>query len=78
MEDERPHPRHRRVDEDSGSRRFATGFATLRDLLSFAAGMVVIAHEVFFSTSVEPSSIAVGVALTGLPLVLGADERRSK
>jgi hypothetical protein len=59
-------------------RGLPTGFATIRDLISFVAGMVIIANEVFFSETVEAYAIGVGVALTGLPLVFGADERRQK
>lgn len=53
-----------------------TGFATLRDLVLFCAGLSVIANEVFFQPNVEPASMAVGLAMTGLPLVFSADERR--
>lgn len=53
-----------------------SGFATIRDLLTFAAGMVVIGVEVFGRGDVEPAVLAVGLTMTGLPLVFGADERR--
>ena len=56
--------------------RMPSGFATIRDLLSFAAGMVIILNEVFVSPTVEAAAVGVGVALTGLPLVFGADERK--
>lgn len=60
------------------SRGMPTGFATLRDVISFVLGVGVVVNEVFFSPSVEAYAIGVGVALMGLPLVFGADERRSK
>ncbi len=53
-----------------------SGFGTVRDLLSYIAGLVVIGHEVFWSETSEPAIIAVGVSLLGLPIVFGADERR--
>lgn len=56
--------------------RLPSGFATIRDVLAFAAGMAIIVHEVFMSKTVDASAVAVGVSLTGLPLVFGADERR--
>jgi hypothetical protein len=58
--------------------RLASGFATVRDLISFSAGMVIICHEVFFAHEVQAAAVGVGVALTGLPLVFGADERKAK
>lgn len=59
-------------------RGLPTGFATIRDVISFVLGMGIVINEVFFSPSVEAYAIGVGVTLMGLPLVLGADERRSK
>lgn len=61
-------PRRRRV--------LPTGFATIRDILTFTVGVGIILNEVFLQPTVEPASIAVGVAMTGLPLVFGADERK--
>jgi hypothetical protein len=64
-------------DDDDRRRRnrrsgqFSFGFATMRDLLSFLAGMGIIAHEVLVSETVDPYAIGVGVALTGLPIVFG-------
>ncbi len=58
------------------SRRLPTGFATLRDAGTFLIGMAIIVNEVFFSSAVEPAAVALGVTMTGLPLVFGADERR--
>lgn len=58
------------------ARRLPTGFATIRDLILFLSGMAVIANEVFFQRTVEPASMAVGLAMTGLPLVFSADERK--
>src|SRR3954470_3866172 len=55
-------------------RKFSTGFATLRDLISFVAGMAIIYHEVFQSKQVDAAAVGVGVALLGLPVVFGADE----
>lgn len=57
-------------------RGLPAGFATLRDVLSFMVGMAIIANEVFLQPTVEPASIAVGLTMTGLPLVFGADERK--
>jgi hypothetical protein len=62
--------------EQRPRRALPTGFATLRDLLLFLIGLVIIANEVFFQPNVEPASMAVGLAMTGLPLVFSADERR--
>jgi hypothetical protein len=56
--------------------RLPSGFSTLRDVIAFLAGMAIIVNEVFLSKKVDPSAVAVGVSLTGLPLVFGADERR--
>lgn len=56
--------------------RLPTGFATVRDVIAFLAGMAIIVHEVFLSKKVDPAAVAVGVSLTGLPLVFGADEKR--
>lgn len=70
-EDSRPSRRH-------SSTRLPSGFTTLRDLVSFVAGMAVLGNEVFLSATVEPYAVGVGIALTGLPLVLGADERKAR
>lgn len=59
-------------------RRFTTGFTSLRDVLSFIAGVVLIGHEVFFSKTIEVSVLTMGVALAGLPVVFGADEKKRK
>ncbi len=58
-------------------KRLPTGFSTLRDLLLFIAGMAVIGNEVFISESVDPTAVGIGVALTGAPLVFGADEKKT-
>lgn len=58
------------------ARRFSSGFSSLRDVLSFIAGVVIIGHEVFFQNTVEIAILTVGVALAGLPVVFGADEKR--
>lgn len=57
-------------------RLLPSGFATLRDVATFLAGMVIIGYEVFYNDTVEPYVLAVGLTMTGLPLVFGADERR--
>ena len=56
--------------------RLPLGFATLRDVLTFMVGMVIIGYEVFVSAKVDAAVLAVGLTMTGLPLVFGADERR--
>lgn len=53
-----------------------SGFSSLRDLLSFLAGMVIVGNEVFFQSEVEVALLTVGVALLGLPVVFGADEKK--
>lgn len=59
-------------------RGLPSGFATLRDLGTFCIGMAIIVNEVFLSPKVEPAAVAIGLAMTGLPLVFGADERRNR
>lgn len=59
-------------------RGLPSGFASIRDLICFVAGLIIIGNEVFFSSQIEAYAIGVGVALAGLPLVFGADERKSK
>lgn len=59
-------------------KRLPSGFATIRDALTFAAGMGIIGNEVLGSSEVQPAVLAVGLTMTGLPLVFGADERRKK
>ena len=59
-------------------RGLPSGFATLRDLGTFVIGMAIIVNEVFLSPKVEPAAVAIGLAMTGLPLVFGADERRNR
>lgn len=61
-----------------GRRGLPSGFASIRDLICFVAGLIIIGNEVFFSPVIEAYAIGVGVALLGLPLVFGADERKSK
>ncbi len=56
--------------------RLSSGFSTMRDVVTFALGLIIIGFEVFVSAEVEPSVLAVGLAMTGLPVVFGADERR--
>lgn len=53
-----------------------SGFTSLRDLLSFLSGVGIITHEVWFADRVEVAILTVGVALAGLPVVFGADERK--
>lgn len=66
--------------EQSKGRRIAgmpSGFTSLRDLLSFISGVGIIAHEVWWSNGPPQVAIlTVGVALAGLPVVFGADERK--
>ncbi len=57
--------------------RMPSGFASIRDILSFVAGLCVIGNEVFLQDAVEIAILTVGVALCGLPVVFGADEKRS-
>lgn len=57
-------------------KRFGSGFATARDLITFLAGLAFVGNEVFISSTAEPAIIAVGVTMMGLPLVFGADERK--
>lgn len=59
-------------------RGLPSGFSSIRDLICFIAGLAIIVNEVFLSTEIAAGAIGVGVALLGLPLVFGADERRSK
>lgn len=68
--------REARAAERGAHGRFRSGFTTLRDLMLFVTGIAIIAHEVWFAEQAEAAVIAVGVALTGAPLVLGADERK--
>lgn len=56
--------------------RLPSGFATLRDVVTFVAGLGFVGNEVFISATAEPAIIAVGVTMMGLPLVFGADERK--
>jgi hypothetical protein len=64
-------PRRRRKGKGMPS-----GFASVRDLISFVAGMGIIGNEIFLSDKIEIYAIGVGVALAGLPVVFGADERK--
>lgn len=65
-------------DKRGSGQPFTSGFATLRDVLSFVMGMAIIAHEVWWADTAEAAIIGFGLALTGLPFVLGADERGAK
>lgn len=56
--------------------RMPSGFSTVRDIVSFTVGLVIIGNEVFIQPNADPAVIAVGMAMTGLPLVFGADERK--
>lgn len=56
--------------------RLPTGFTTIRDAITFVIGMLIICNEVFLQAKVDPTTIAIGVGMSGLPLVFGADERR--
>lgn len=76
MSDTTPPTTPEQTDPPKRAGRLPSGFTTLRDLLTFGFGMVIIGHEVFWSDKAEPAAIAIGVTLSGLPLVFGADERR--
>ena len=56
--------------------RLPSGFTTIRDIITFVAGLGFVVHEVFISDTAEPAVVAVGVTMMGLPLVFGADERK--
>lgn len=56
--------------------RLPSGFTTIRDVVTFVAGLGFVANEVFVSETAEPAIVAVGVTMMGLPLVFGADERK--
>lgn len=58
-------------------RGLPSGFASIRDLLSFFAGVSIIAHEVWWAEPVDVAILAVGVTLAGLPVVFGADEKNA-
>lgn len=83
--DATPHKMTRRPpvpgDHDQPARRrslMPSGFASVRDLLSFGAGVAIITHEVWWSGRVEVAILTVGVALAGLPVVFGADEKKAR
>lgn len=59
-------------------RGLPSGFSSIRDLICFIAGLAIVGNEVFLSPEIAAGAIGVGVALLGLPLVFGADERKSK
>ena len=71
-------PRVRPVTPTVKRQRMPSGFSSVRDILSFVAGIAMIANEVFLSAQVEVAILTVGVALAGLPVVFGADEKRGK
>lgn len=73
-EQETPSPPEAPRPQNRG--RLPSGFTTLRDLLTFVAGLGFVANEVFVSSTAEPAIVAVGVTMMGLPLVFGADERK--
>jgi len=67
------------TEEQQPSKRrqmLPSGFATLRDAFLFVLGIVIICYEAFAADKIEPYVLAVGLAMTGLPVVFGADERR--
>lgn len=49
--------------------RLPSGFATLRDVVTFVAGLGIITHQVFIRETADPTVMLVGVSLMGLPLV---------
>jgi hypothetical protein len=69
----RPDPKAGRSDRKW---RPTSGFTTVRDFISYAVGIGVIVHEVWFVPEIEMDALMLGIALTGLPLVLGMDERK--
>lgn len=66
--DESPSRRHKA--------RIPAGFSTIRDLITFVIGVGIVINEVFIQPTVEPTSITIGIAMAGLPVVFGADERK--
>jgi hypothetical protein len=56
--------------------RLPSGFSTIRDIVSFGVGLLIIGNEVFIQSTADPAVIAVGMAMTGLPLVFGANEKK--
>lgn len=74
----KPKPARRRV---RGSRRWGTtdsGFASLRDVLVFLAGLGVLVKAVWFSSPVNLELVLVAAGMMGLPLATTADERRQQ
>lgn len=57
-------------------RGMRSGFTTVRDLLSYAFGTAVLAHEVFLSDHVDWVAALIGMGLLGLPLALGTSDPR--
>jgi len=55
-----------------------SGFATIRDLVSFIAGLAIIGHEVFFQAQVEAYALALGLTLCGLPVAFSSDEKKGR
>lgn len=51
------------------------GFTTVRDVLSYTAGMIVLGHEVFMVDQPSIPLLTLGMALVGLPTALGAGGR---
>lgn len=66
-----PPTQHRRV-----RRVLPSGFQTIRDATTFLLGLGIICNEVFVQDSVEAAAMTVGIALLGLPVVFGADEKK--
>jgi hypothetical protein len=51
----------------------------VRDVLSYLAGLAVIAHEVFWPPEgVDPTAVGAGLVLAGLPLLLGEVKGKDK
>jgi len=55
-----------------------SGFATIRDLVSFIAGLAIIGHEVFLSPQTEAYALALGLTLCGLPVAFSSDEKKGR
>lgn len=71
-----PPPAKKEEPPPSKATRLPSGFATVRDVVTFVAGLGFVGNEVFISATSEPAIIVVGVTMMGLPLVFGADERK--
>lgn len=53
-------------------------FRITRDVVLFAGGLAGVAHETFFATVDRPYLLLLFAGMMGLPVVIGADEWRSR